>query len=77
VIAFLGDRLKSFWELKHVSDIRQLGFMVGIELVRDRDGKKLYSLWDEDSYQSDQEARKRGLMIRPLGDVIVIMPFQH
>lgn len=73
-IAFLGDRLKSFWELKHVGDIRQLGFMVGVEIVRDRDGKKPYPFGTKTGIKVIREARKRGLVIRPLGDVIVLMP---
>jgi len=73
-IAFLRDRLKSFRELKHVGDIRQLGFMVGIELVRDRDTKKSYPYGAKVGIKVIKEARKRGLIIRPLGDVIVLMP---
>lgn len=73
-IAFLRDRLKSFWELTHVGDIRQLGFMVGIELVREPDTKKSYPYGAKIGIKVAKEARKRGLIIRPLGDVIVLMP---
>lgn len=73
-IAFLRNKLKSFGELKHVGDIRQLGFMVGIELVRDPDTKKSYPYGAKMGIKVTKEARKRGLIIRPLGDVIVLMP---
>lgn len=73
-IAFLRDRLQGFLGLEHVGDIRQLGFMVGIELVHDRDSKKSYPYGAKTGIRVTQEARKRGLMIRPLGDVIVLMP---
>jgi adenosylmethionine-8-amino-7-oxononanoate aminotransferase len=73
-IIFLRDKLKNFWELKHVGDIRQLGFMVGIELVRDRESKEPYPHGAKTGIKVIKEARKRGLMIRPLGDVIVLMP---
>jgi adenosylmethionine-8-amino-7-oxononanoate aminotransferase len=73
-ISFLRDRLQDFWELGHVGDIRQAGFMVGIELVSDRDRKKPYPEEAKAGIRVIQEARKRGLIIRPLGDVIVLMP---
>ena len=73
-IAFLKKGLKNFWELKHVGDIRQLGFMVGIELVRDRDTKRPYPYAAKTGIKVIKEARKRGLVIRPLGDVIVLIP---
>lgn len=73
-IALLRDRLQSFWELKHVGDIRQVGFMVGIELVADRDRKKPYPDKAKTGIKVMQEARRRGLIARPLGDVIVLVP---
>jgi len=73
-IEFLNRRLQDFRELEHVGDIRQLGFMVGIEMVADRDGKKPYTLESKTSIRVIQEARRLGLIIRPLGDVIVLMP---
>lgn len=48
--------------------------MVGIELVKDRNSKESYPLGEKVGIKVIQEARKRGLIIRPLGDVIVIMP---
>jgi adenosylmethionine-8-amino-7-oxononanoate aminotransferase len=73
-IVFLKDGLQNFWELRHVGDIRQLGFMVGIELVRDRESKEPYPQEDKTGIKVIKEARKRGLIIRPFGDVIVLMP---
>lgn len=66
--------LRRFWELEHVGDIRQCGFMVGIELVQDRPSKAAYPVTDKIGVKVIMEARKLGLIIRPLGDVIVIMP---
>jgi len=54
--------------------VRQKGFMVGIELVKDKQSKESYPLEEKVGIKVILEARKEGLIIRPLGDVIVIMP---
>lgn len=74
-IAYLKRRLeKDFLPLSHVSDIRQCGFMVGIELVEDKEGRRSYPTEKRIGRKVILEARKRGVMIRPLGDVIILMP---
>jgi len=60
--------------LDHVGEIRQRGFMVGIELVADRVTKALFPPGERIGNRVIMEARKRGLIIRPLEDVIVLMP---
>ena len=73
-ILYLEKRLREFKKLRHVGDIRQAGFMVGIELVLDKETKRPYSLEKKIGIRVIMEARKRGLIIRPLGNVIVILP---
>lgn len=73
-IAFLQEKLRRFSALPHVGQVRQKGFMVGIELVEDRESKRPFPPERKVGIRVIQEARKRGLIIRPLGDVIVIMP---
>jgi adenosylmethionine-8-amino-7-oxononanoate aminotransferase len=58
----------------HVGEIRQCGFMIGIELVKHRIRRQPYPLEDRIGHQVAMEARKRGLLIRPIGSVIVFMP---
>ncbi len=70
----LAQRLEGFRELTHVGDIRQRGLIAGIELVRDRDTKEEYEPADKIGIRVTQAARCRGLITRPLGNVIVIMP---
>lgn len=48
--------------------------MVGIELVKDRGTKTPYLPGDKIGARIVMECRKNGLIIRPLGDVIVLMP---
>ena len=70
----MAGALERFHELAHVGEIRQRGLMVGIELVRNKETKEAYP-WDENiGHQVILEARKHGLIIRPLGPVIVLMP---
>ncbi|MCL5058117.1 MAG: adenosylmethionine--8-amino-7-oxononanoate transaminase [Actinobacteria bacterium] len=73
-ISFLSGALGRFWNLKHVGDIRQKGMMAGIELVEDRSDKKPYPAGANIGHRVILEARKNGLIIRPLGNVIVLMP---
>jgi len=73
-IGYLNRKLKDFAALKHVGDIRQKGLMAGIELVRDKEHKTSYS-WDERmGVRVCREIRKAGVLLRPLGNVIVLMP---
>ena len=74
-VAYVKRRLeKDFLPLSHVSDIRQWGFMVGIELVEDKEGHRSYAPEKRIGRKVILEARNRGVIIRPLGDVIVLMP---
>jgi adenosylmethionine-8-amino-7-oxononanoate aminotransferase len=73
-IVILEQGLESFLELEHVGDIRQLGFMVGIELVADRETRIPYPYEEKIGIKVIQEARKQGLVIRPLENVVVLTP---
>jgi adenosylmethionine---8-amino-7-oxononanoate aminotransferase len=73
-IAFLEAELQKFWQLKHVGDIRQLGFMVGLELFQNVQKKKSYPYKKRIGHQIILEARRQGVIIRPLGDTIILMP---
>ncbi len=73
-IAHFKKQLEPFKDLENVGDVRQCGFMVGIELVADKETKEAYPAKDRIGHRVIMEARKRGLIIRPLGDVVVLMP---
>jgi adenosylmethionine-8-amino-7-oxononanoate aminotransferase len=48
--------------------------MVGIELVQDKKSKTSYPLEARMGHRVILEARNQGIILRPLGDVIVLMP---
>jgi adenosylmethionine-8-amino-7-oxononanoate aminotransferase len=73
-ITTLAGLLRPLVKSAHVGEIRQRGFMVGIELVQDRTTKTPYPLERRIGHRVAMEARRRGLIIRPLGNVIVLMP---
>ena len=74
LIAELKQGLERFQKLAHVGDIRQCGLIAGIELVRDRGTKEPYRHDEKIGHRVTLEARSRGLITRPLGNVIVILP---
>jgi adenosylmethionine-8-amino-7-oxononanoate aminotransferase len=58
----------------HVGDIRQRGLMAGIELVKDRETREPFPVARRTGHRVILEARKKGVILRPLGDVLVLMP---
>jgi adenosylmethionine-8-amino-7-oxononanoate aminotransferase len=72
-IALIHDMLAPLADHPHVGDIRQCGMMVGIELVRERP-RESYEPVLRMGTKVCQEAMRRGVIIRPLGDVVVLMP---
>ncbi|PKL51872.1 MAG: adenosylmethionine--8-amino-7-oxononanoate transaminase [Nitrospira bacterium HGW-Nitrospira-1] len=73
-IAILEKWLKDISEFVHVGDVRNKGLMAGIELVKDKKAKEAYAWEDKTGWKVAHHARDNGVFIRPLGNVIVIMP---
>ncbi len=70
----LAELLAPAAELEHVGVVRQLGFMVGIELVADRATKEPFDWTLATGARVCRRARELGLVTRPLGDVVTLLP---
>ena len=71
----LTTRLTDFQSrCRCVGSIRHKGIMVGIELVEDAETKEPFAADRRIGHQVTLAARRRGVMTRPLGDVVVLMP---
>ncbi|MEW6323773.1 MAG: adenosylmethionine--8-amino-7-oxononanoate transaminase [Nitrospirota bacterium] len=73
-IEALRRALDPIRRLPHVGDVRQRGLMAGIELVRDKTTTSPYPPARRMGHAVCRAARREGLLTRPLGDVIVLMP---
>ncbi len=73
-IAYLRQRFNELANLDHVGDCRQLGMIGGIELVKDKQSKEPYPWEERLGVRVCVEARRHGLFLRPLGNIIVVFP---
>jgi adenosylmethionine---8-amino-7-oxononanoate aminotransferase len=70
----LSALLEPLKQLEHVGDIRQKGFMVGIELVQVKKNRGPFDPRRRVGAEICRRIRGHGIILRPLGDVIVMMP---
>src|SRR6185369_5169117 len=73
-IEYLAQRLQGLLALSRVGDVRQEGMIGGIELVQDKKSRQPYHWEERVGVRVCLEARKHGLFLRPLGNVIVVFP---
>jgi adenosylmethionine-8-amino-7-oxononanoate aminotransferase len=70
----LRAELQTLWSLPNVGDIRQVGLVAGIELVKDWRTRKPFDLRERAGIRVCEAMAKRGVLTRPIGNVIVLMP---
>jgi adenosylmethionine-8-amino-7-oxononanoate transaminase len=63
-----------FWEHPHVGDVRQEGMICAIEIVRDFRTRESFPFGERIGHRVCEAARAHGLLTRPVGDVLVLMP---
>ena len=70
----LQEHLHCISRHEHVGDVRQRGLIGAVELVRDRATKEPYPWEQKVGMQVCDWARGQGVLLRPLGNVLVVMP---
>jgi adenosylmethionine-8-amino-7-oxononanoate aminotransferase len=74
IIAERLNALRDAAEFPHVIDLRQRGLMIGVELAKDRKTREPFDPARRVGAAICAAMRSKGLIVRPLGDVIVLMP---
>ena len=70
----LTTELNKLWALANVGDIRQAGLVAGIELVKNWRTREPFGLPEKVGIRVCEAMARRGVLTRPVGNVIVIMP---
>ena len=74
----LSENLKQltqqFWKHPHVGDVRQEGVMIAIELVEEFETRRGFPLEKRIGHWVCEAAKKHGLLTRPIGNVLLLMP---
>ena len=70
----MRDALETLWTLPSVGDIRQVGLVAGIELVKNWRTRQTFALKERAGIRVCEAMAKRGVLTRPVGNVIVLMP---
>ena len=66
--------MQTLWALPNVGDIRQVGLVAGIELVKDWRTREPFALREHAGIRVCEAMARRGVLTRPVGNVIVLMP---
>ena len=70
----LHEELPTLWSLPNVGDIRQVGLIAGIELVKNWRTREPFALHERAGIRVCDAMARRGVLTRPIGNVIVLMP---
>jgi adenosylmethionine-8-amino-7-oxononanoate aminotransferase len=74
LIVTLEQELRGFQQVLSVGDIRQRGLMAGVEIMKDRASGESFPSSAGVGRIICRWMRQKGVLLRPLGDTIVIMP---
>jgi adenosylmethionine-8-amino-7-oxononanoate aminotransferase len=70
----LREALAGLWSCPFVGDVRQVGLVAGVELVRDWRTRKPFALTERVGIRVCEAMARRGVLTRPVGSVLVLMP---
>ena len=66
--------LEALRALPHVGDVRHIGMIGAVELFQDVSAKQPFPLADKIGIKVCTAMRRRGVLTRPIGNTIVLMP---
>ena len=72
IVPTLHSRLESFRRLPRVGDVRYIGMIGAIELVKDKDSKAAFGFKERVGLRIYIEGLKEGIILRPLGNIIYL-----
>jgi len=70
----LRELCQEFWKHPSVGDVRQEGGILAVEIVADRTTRRPFPSAERRGARICQTAREFGLLTRPIGDVLILMP---
>jgi len=70
----LAQLAARFWDHPNVGDVRLEGMICAIEIVRDFKTRESFPYAERTGFRICEAARKRGLLTRPIGDVLLLLP---
>ncbi len=70
----LHTELQSLWQLPNIGDIRQVGLVAGIELVKNWRTRESFTLRERAGIRVCEAMARRGVLTRPIGNVIPLLP---
>ena len=70
----MGAATEGLREHPHVAEVRQTGMILAIEMVRDQATREPYPWQERRGLRVYRQALSRGVLLRPLGNVIYFMP---
>ena len=72
--AHLAKQLAPLRDHPHVGDVRQTGMIAAVELVADKTSRRPFAAEDRRGMRVYMDGLKRGVVLRPLGNVVYFMP---
>jgi adenosylmethionine-8-amino-7-oxononanoate aminotransferase len=70
----LREELTALWRCPNIGDIRQVGLIVGVELVRNWRTRQPFDLRERVGIRVCEAMARQGVLTRPVGNVVVLMP---
>lgn len=71
---FMRRATEKFAEHPHVAEVRQTGMIVAVEMIKNKQTREFYPWQERRGLMVYQHALTKGVLLRPLGNVIYIMP---